>query len=163
MLIDLEELNFSPEKRLDIQFNEYIADLNNSVDVIGNTILKLTPYGVNITGTVSTELELICDRCLKVYTKKVTANINEDFVFGTLIPKGTKEYELQAGEFVTDLNGQLTIDLTEIVYQLIVLEIPNQNLCAEDCKGTEELQVIQKETKQDPRLEMFKNLLQEEP
>ena len=160
MLIELEELKFSPEKRLDIQFDEYIADLNNSVDVKGDILATLTPYGVKITGNVSTELELICDRCLNTYTKNVSAVIDEDFVFGNLIPEGTKEYELQTNEFVTDLNGQTNIDLTELIYQTIVLEIPNQNLCTENCKGTEELQAVYDQFKQDPRLEMFKDLMQ---
>lgn len=157
MLVDLEELKNSPEKQLDLEFNEYIAELNNSVDVTGHVRVQLTLCGVKVKGKVSTDIELTCDRCLNPCTKSITAEFDEDYLFGTLLPDGIKEHELQSNEFVNELNGQTCLDITDIVYQSIILEIPTQNLCSDNCLGNVSYQTSQTEDKTDPRLEKLKD------
>ncbi|MEW5819329.1 MAG: DUF177 domain-containing protein [Cyanobacteriota bacterium] len=158
MLVELEELKNSPEKRLEFDFNEYIAELDNNEDVIGHISVELKPYGIRVKGEVSTNVQLICDRCLQSFENYIKINVNEDFLFGSLIPDGTKEYELQNNEFVNDLNDETSLDLTEIVYQSIILEQPTQNLCSDDCQGTGAPEVFKEEEYLDPRLQQFKNL-----
>lgn len=158
MLIELEELKNAPEKLLNLDFNEYIAEIGNSEDVTGNVTVKLTPYGVKVSGKLNTQVELTCDRCLQKFVKPVKAELDEDFLFGTLLPEGTKEYELNTNEFVDDLNGQDAIDVTELVYQTIILEIPTQVLCSESCEGTEDFEIKKEDEIVDPRLEQFKKL-----
>jgi uncharacterized protein len=158
LIIELEELKNSPDKQLEIDFNEYISELDNSVDVTGHLKVKLTLYGVKVVGDVSTSIELTCDRCLNNYEMDINTEINEDYLFGSLVPEGAKEYELKENQFVNELGEQNYIDLTDIVYQSILLEIPPQNLCDIACPGSEEYQILKEETKIDPRLEQFKNI-----
>ena len=158
MLVELEELKNSPDKRLDFEFNEYIAELGNTEDVTGNISVELTVYGVKVKGNLSTNISFTCDRCLQTFTKNVNIKLDEDYLFGTLVPDGTKEYELQNNEFVNDLNGQTALDVTDIVYQIITLELPNQNLCSENCQGSDEYKAIKEDEFIDPRLEQFKTL-----
>jgi uncharacterized protein len=160
LIIELEELKNSPERQLEIDFNEYISELNNSVDVTGHLTVKLMLYGVKIDGEISTELELNCDRCLNNFVRKLSVGIHEDFLFGTLLPEGTKEHELKENEFVNELKGQKFIDITDIIYQSIMLEIPHQALCSENCPGTVEYQKMKEEQNNqiDPRLSKLKDL-----
>lgn len=158
MLVEIEELKKIPEKRLDFEFNEYIAEIGNNEDVVGHISVELAPYGINVKGELSTNLQLVCDRCLQSFSRPIDVKLNEDYLFGTLIPDGVKEYELQNNEFVNELNGQTHLDLTELVYQSVILEIPNQILCSPDCEGTEEYKAVKTEESIDPRLQQFKNL-----
>lgn len=158
MLVELEELKNSPDQLLNLEFNEFIAEIGNSEDVTGTILAKLTPYGVKISGSVSTQVELTCDRCLQKFIQPVKAELDEDFLFGTLLPEGTKEYELNTNEFVNDLDGQDSIDVTELVYQTIILEIPAQVLCSESCEGNEDFILKKEDELTDPRLEQFKKI-----
>lgn len=158
MIIQLEELKNTPGQKMALEFNEFIAELNNSVDVIGHVMVEMTLYGVKVKGSVSTSLDLTCDRCLKTFPKPINVDFDEDFLYGTLVPDGVKEHELKSGEFVGELRGEEAIDITDIVYQTIVLEEPTQTLCSKTCKGSKELQELLHEETVDPRLQKFKDI-----
>lgn len=158
MILEIEELKNSPDGKLNLEFNEYIADIGNSEDVTGTLCAELTSYGVKIQGNVSTNVELTCDRCLETFTRSVEVEFDEDYVFGTLVPDGVKEYELHNNDYVNDLNDDETIDITDIVYQAILLDYPSQILCSDDCKGNKDTQAVMTEKTIDPRLEQFKLL-----
>lgn len=57
-----------------------------------------------------------------------------------------------------ELKGSKEIDMTDLIYQSIILNIPTQKLCKKECQGTEEFQRLTVEKSIDPRLQIFKNL-----
>jgi len=154
LIIEIEELKNSPDGKLNLEFNEYIPDIGNTEDVTGTICAELTSYGLKIQGNVSTNIDLTCDRCLEKFTRVVEIAIDEDYIFGTLVPQGVKEYELRNN----DLDGDETIDITDLVYQAILLEQPSQILCLDDCKGNKDTQEAMAQISIDPRLEQFKTL-----
>ncbi len=158
MKINLEELNLLPEKTKNISFFERIKDLDNNEEVTAQIQVIATDFGVNITGKVKTNIELQCDRCLALYNFPVDVNINEEFIKDSIVPDYKKDYELTEGHFVEELQGKNEIDLTEFLYQTIILELPNKKLCKEECQGSTELQEINNEDTIDERLEIFKTI-----
>jgi uncharacterized protein len=86
-----------------------------------------------IKGDLSVLLGLCCSRCLE----NVTLPAEADFSY-TLVPmkQETKEdLELQADELEISYYQDDIIDLTPIVCEQIILQIPIKPLCSEDCKG----------------------------
>jgi uncharacterized protein len=86
-----------------------------------------------IKGNISVFLDISCSRCLE----EVTIPVDGDFSY-TLVPAiaETKEElepraeDLEIGHYQDDF-----IDLTPIICEQIILQIPIKPLCSEDCKG----------------------------
>lgn len=73
----------------------------------------------------ATEIERTCGRCLKVYTEKLNARVVEKFY-----PAGAENIENDAFIYESDL-----LDITEPVRESLLLAVPLQALCREDCRG----------------------------
>jgi uncharacterized protein len=158
--ISLEELSNSPDKTVTLEFDEVIGELNNNAPVKGQVTAMLISGGVKIEGHVETEITLDCDRCLESYPYYVDIDIDEIFVKDEL--SSAKEVELKQENFVEELKGRTKIDVTDLVYQTIILNIPTKKLCQEECTGSEELLELQADEETDPRLEIFKNLYKDD-
>ena len=68
------------------------------------------------------------------------------------------EFELKENSFIEDLNGSDEIDITDFVYQSVILHIPNKCVCDINCKGNEKVNQYLKTETIDPRLEIFKTI-----
>lgn len=146
-----------PEKAMDITFQEKIKELENDIPVDAVLNVSVTGYGVNIKGHVKTDLKLVCDRCIEEYDYNVDVKVDEDFVNENVVAGDQKEYELTKGQFVEELKGREEIDITDFLYQTIILEIPPKKICKESCEGSEEYKKINSEKFIDERLEVFKS------
>ncbi|MFH0702610.1 MAG: YceD family protein [bacterium] len=163
MKINIEELANLPENQITLNFHETISDLNNNTPINGVIIAYLTSYGVKIEGNIETDMILECDRCLKSYSCHININIDEKFVKDSIILEGTRDLELTNENFVEELDNRSEIDITDLVYQYIILNLPGKKLCYSECPGTEEIQKLKTEKSLDPRLEVFKNILEKKP
>ncbi len=85
--------------------------------------------GVLVTGAVSAEAQGECSRCLQPLRQTVDVHLTELYAY----PESTTEQTTEEDE-VRRVDGDL-IDLTEAVTDALVLELPLQPLCAEDCAG----------------------------
>lgn len=74
---------------------------------------------------VKTEIERTCGRCVKVFTEPLAAQVVEKFY-----PAGAENIENDAFIYESDL-----LDITEPVRESLLLAVPLQSLCREDCRG----------------------------
>ena len=158
--ININELQNLPEKQLEFEFNEVIEELESNSPITAILKAKATSYGVSLSGHVKANIKLICDRCLEEYNYHIEVDVNEDFLNDNVVPDNIKEYELKEGQFAEELEGKKEIDITDFVYQTVILEIPFQKLCKQECEGLEEYNKINSETNYnniDERLEVFKS------
>ena len=158
MKINIEDIANSAEGKITIDFQEKINELENNEIVRGIISIEITSYGVKVEGHVETEVTLECDRCLKSYKSLIQADIDEKFVKEKIVSDDVKELEIKKDNFVEELNGRTDVDITDLVYQSIILNLPNKKLCDINCQGSEELKKIQSEKLIDPRLEIFKKI-----
>jgi len=155
--INIKELQNLPDKKLNIIFQETLKELENNIPVEAALIVSVTGFGVNIKGRVETKLKLVCDRCLGEYDYNVDVEVDEDFVNESIVSDDKKEYELTKGQFVEELKGRDEIDITDFLYQTIILEIPFKKICKDTCEGSEAYKKINSEKYIDERLEVFKS------
>lgn len=79
---------------------------------------------LTLNGKINTVLELSCSRCLEKFNYPIELIIDEKF---TTSPEGEDED-------VSFIEGE-KIDLTTVVQNNIMLNLPIQRLCKHDCKG----------------------------
>lgn len=157
MKINIEEIKKAPDKKVEINFSDSIEEFKHKEKIKAALVASASKFGLSIKGKIMGELILECDRCLSEYVHELNAEINEDFITDSLVSEDQKEYELGGSDFVEELNGQDEIDIKDLVYQSIILDLPYKCLCKADCPGSEELQKLNKEEYIDERLEVFKS------
>lgn len=91
-------------------------------------------YAVNISGTIelhgsaSVELSITCDRCTEEFDSTLTFEIDESY------KKDDGITDVEENPDINILEGSV-IDLDELLYAGIILNIPSKSLCLEDCLG----------------------------
>jgi len=139
--IDLKELlrqagnEADLNEEAEVSFPEDGLNLTRPVKV--DLHLINTGGSVLVSGTLATEAELVCSRCLKEFKRSLVAKVEEEYVTNPPPPppKKSKEVELNASDFVYALGPDNSLDLGELVRQNLMLALPIKTLCREACKG----------------------------
>lgn len=159
MKVNISEIENKEDNSEKIEFREIIEEFNKSAPIEASLEIKvLDKEFVTITGTISAQLNLVCDSCLKEFTQKFLFDINETYARYSLYDEYKEEVELKEGSFVEDLNGNDEIDITDLVYQSVILNLPNKLVCDINCIGEEKLNKHIKNNISDPRLDIFKSI-----
>ena len=124
MLIDVKYLadkkeNFNFSESFELPRGDYMMKV--SAVVTGNVYRQGTDYIVD--GKVKTVLNLNCDLCLSAFETKLDFDLNEIF-----------SENPDAAEEIWELSDK-TIDLKPAVIANLILNMPMQVLCSDDCKG----------------------------
>ncbi|MBQ4124111.1 DUF177 domain-containing protein [bacterium] len=158
MNIIISEIENKDNKRQQISFSETIEEFNTQVPVVANFDVSITGQIIRIRGNIHAEVNLVCDVCLKEFTKIFDIEVDEAYTKGCLNDSYSKELELKEDGFIEDLNGKNEIDITDFVYQCVILNVPNKLVCDINCKGDENINKYIKKEIPDPRLEIFKTI-----
>jgi DUF177 domain-containing protein len=89
--------------------------------------LEAVMDGVLVTGTASADLEGECARCLEPIEDNVTVDLQELYLYE---PAGGDDED----DDVSRLEGDL-LDLEPVLRDAVVLALPFQPLCQDDCPG----------------------------
>jgi uncharacterized protein len=103
-------------------------------DVSGEVRLHHMNQGILADGMVTVTVRRQCDRCLEPYTTTVTFPLREQFYptidVNTGVPLPAIEDEL-----VFPIDHNHLLDMREAIRQNLLLALPMQALCREDCAG----------------------------
>ena len=153
----IEDIENATGKVLETDFEDIIEDIPSSKPVKAHLVLKSLGDFIEVSGTVQADLTLECDLCLKEFEYKLEEEINETFAKNTLMEEYGQETEIKEGQFVTDLDGSNEIDIYDLLYQSVILNIPNKKVCGINCnKGV--FQTDEEFVETDPRMEVLKNI-----
>ena len=83
--------------------------------------------------------------------------IEETFAKQALQDEYSQEFELQRGQFVTDLNGEKEIDIYDLLYQSVILALPNKKVCGINC-NEDMFMSDENYHEHDSRMDIFKNI-----
>lgn len=161
MIVKIKDIENSADGKLTLDFDEEISELDNARAY--GTLEVVDLYNqIKLTGLVHVNLSLECDRCLEIFNFPADVKIDETFVKGSIFDENIKELEITDENFVEELKDKDEIDLTDLVYQSIILNVPSKKLCKTECVGTQEYQNLKDEVILDPRLEVFKKFHERE-
>ena len=87
-----------------------------------------------LVGTVVTELELPCSRCLEAFRLPVNASFDLRYHPASEMSQD-EEREVEDDDLGTSYYRDDQIDLNELLREQFYLALPMKPLCGEDCKG----------------------------
>ena len=151
----IEDIEFEPNKTLHYTFDDFIEELNCNL----KAELDLRSLGnfIEISGHAEGKIILTCDRCLNEYEHKLDIDIEETYAKKSLQDEYGQEVELKRGQFITDLDGEKEIDIYDLLYQSVILALPNKKVCGINCN--EGMFVSDEDIKiHDERMDVFKNI-----
>ncbi len=117
--------NWSPES-FDLKHDE--AALADDVKV--EFELRNESGTIHATGEVETRLSLTCGRCLSDFHRRVRTTVSVEFVTDS----SDHEEPFEEKIYLLEFDGK-KVNLAEPVRQDLVLHVPMQPLCREDCRG----------------------------
>ena len=141
---------------LEFDFDDDIKELGEC-HISANLEFRAMGDFIEVRGNAGGKITLECDRCLNKYIYDLDFDIDETFAKKSLLDEYGAELELSNGQFVTDLNGAEEIDVYDLLYQSVILALPNKKVCGINCN--EGLFVSEDEIKtHDTRMDVFKNI-----
>ncbi|MDD5289169.1 MAG: DUF177 domain-containing protein [Dehalococcoidales bacterium] len=116
------------------QVNNVLEDNAGQYLVQGELTLIRTNRSILVQGTLNSQTETTCSRCLKPITCRLSLKILEEYFPTIDIITGNKLPEPEEPDaFIIDEHHEL--DLTEAIRQYIVTAMPMKPLCKEGCAG----------------------------
>ena len=137
MIIDLD--SFERIRRIDetLPAGSINLDLPNAriaSDVSLQGELSKSAASTELKGKLAGTMEIDCDRCLKPQQRQMDIELDLEFVpersFGA-----ESNLELQAGDLNIDAIPNDNIDTAAIAREQILLDLPQQFFCREECEG----------------------------
>ncbi len=153
--ISIEELENTSSKTIDFYFEEKINGLSCVTPIVADLEIKSLGEFIEVCGNVKGTVKLECDLCLKEFDYELDFQLDEMFAKNALLEDYGQEFELKDGQFVTDLDGADEIDIYDLLYQSVILNLPNKKVCGINCSGDK---FLKEENLSDPRLDVFKNI-----
>jgi len=138
MIVDLLSLKDEP---LPFEFKIASGDIDletEGVRIVGdiNVVGELSKSAAktDVKGSINAPVEVDCTRCLTPVRRELDIVFDVDFVDKELFPD-TRETHLEAADLDTDVIDGSELDLSGIAREQILLNLPEQVLCRDDCKG----------------------------
>ena len=151
----IEDIEKEASGTLFYEFNEFMKEFG--AEVSADLTLKSLGQFIEVSGTAQGKLKLICDRCLQEFDYDLDIDIEETFAKHALQDEYTQEFELTRGQFITDLNGEKEIDIYDLLYQSVILALPNKKVCGINCN--EDMFMSEENYHEhDSRMDIFKNI-----
>jgi uncharacterized protein len=123
------DFTLSPDE-IDLDIDE--GRLTRDVRVKGELTKRIIE--TDVVGTIDTAIELACTRCLQPIAESISIPFDVSFVAPEHFPEA-KEVEIKGEDLEADAFNGDRIDLKELVREQILLSLPEQLFCKEDCKG----------------------------
>ncbi len=151
----IEDIENEPNKTLNYELEVFIEEFNSEISA--DLTFKSIGEFIKVSGNANGKLKLICDRCLSEYDYDLDIEIEETYTKQALQDEYSQEFELQRGQFITDLNGEKEIDIYDLLYQSVILQLPNKKVCGINC--SDGMFVSDEDIKfHDNRMDVFKNI-----
>lgn len=108
------------------------------VRLVGGVVVKgeLVKHAAEtvVTGDIKAPLEIDCTRCLAPIERVLDTGFHASLI-ATEMLTSEREVQLDEKELDTDVIDGDKIDLTDLVREQVLLNLPEQVYCREDCKG----------------------------
>jgi len=137
MIIDLASAQTTPRPLM--------ADVDGAqIDLAGEGEIKGSAHldgemfrddaKTHLRGTITAEVDLQCTRCAEALSMRLEIPFEDVFVNASE-ETSEKDVEVPISDLDVELVADDQVDLTDIVREQILLNLPEQVLCKDECKG----------------------------
>lgn len=102
-------------------------------EIRGTLSARRLQANVLVEGRMTAQLETACSRCLEKAVLPVAASFK--YTFAPLPEEPLPEWELTAEDLDFAYYHEDTIELDDILFEQLLLQVPIKPLCAETCRG----------------------------
>jgi uncharacterized protein len=138
MFVDIAQI---PAEGLDVQLRETEDFLDPSGQwvhllrpVEATLHFSRNPIGVLVRGQITSDLELHCSRCFELFTLPISEGFEVQYR-GPLGAEVGEEHELAREELDVNFLDEARINMQGLVRENVLLTLPAQPLCHEECRG----------------------------
>ena len=124
MKLDLKRIAREPGSTLPFAFQMDLSQLQQPVTVEGR--VRNMAGVLLLQATMVTTLSLTCDRCAQPFSKEKRVD------FESML---AAELEDEENDDIILLDGDMQLDLEELLGDVFLLNMDTKNLCSQDCKG----------------------------
>jgi uncharacterized protein len=110
------------------------VDLTQAAPLAGQISLLRTTLGVLVEGVLAGSVTVECTRCLRPVTIPVTVELEEEFKPTIDVLRGAY-VSVDEEDPALLINEHHVLDISEVLRQAVLLEVPLQVLCRPDCAG----------------------------
>lgn len=139
MRLDLRELLETPGATLEVGLEgqiEELADLNLTVPLTGRLRITNSRQAVVVQGNVEAVVTLECGRCLAAFDKRLATEVNASCPLGYFVNgPADEDFDAELDEEALDFFDATSLDVSELLRQCLLVELPIAPLCRRDCKG----------------------------
>lgn len=137
--IDISPILKSVGKKIEVEESEKVSYPDDGLELLSPVVVKgefvNTGSLIIFKGTIEVEVKLNCSRCLKDFNYPMKFEVEEEFSREPLRPTNKKNLEISKKDFVFQVGEGNKIDLSEMIRQDILTELPIRALCSEECSG----------------------------
>jgi uncharacterized protein len=139
MIFNVAQLLKSPVgTSLEADIHEEHIQLDEELKIIGpangHARIRRINQDVLVDGWIDLVLEMTCTRCLKVFEQTMHVPFEERFYPTVDVVTGAPTHPVDVEE-AFPIDEHHLLDLSELIRQQILLDIPIVTLCKEDCAG----------------------------
>ena len=80
-------------------------------------------------------MELTCSRCLKSFERSIEKNFELDYRPDPMVEEEGEEFSLTYSDLDIGFYRDQRLDLSSLISEQVVLEIPMKPVCHEECRG----------------------------
>ena len=139
--IYIPQLTTAPEQTEEIQFEEFISELETLTPVRGILVVKHQGKYLEVSAKAETIITLTCNRCLKQYNHRLNVDTFELIWLDEAADQpdlGPLERETPLEDLVETLSTKGYFQSKEWLYEQLCLALPPRQLCDGNCPGLEE-------------------------
>ena len=138
MIVDLTQIK-DAQSSFDYKFEPLQIDLESDTEKLTSAVrvegkVKKGIVQTDVDGRITTEIEVECSRCLGPVKKSLDFEFSAAFLTAENYTQ-EKEAVVSPEDLEVSIFEGDKIDLRELVREQILLNIPEQIFCSEDCKG----------------------------
>jgi len=137
MEIELSKVGPVP-KKLELTFDAAEIDLDDIGRLAGEAVFQGEVFGragrAHVAGTITADVTTSCSRCVEPVEKHLDIAFDDVFVDASEEPT-VVDAEISQEELDESLVIGGKVDMAEVVREQILLAMPEQVFCIEDCKG----------------------------
>lgn len=134
----IPQLTTAPERTEEIQFEEFISELETLTPVRGILVVKHQGNYLEVSAKAETIITLTCNRCLKQYNHRLTVDTSELIWLDETAEQpdiGLTERETSLEDLVETLSPKGYFQSREWLYEQLCLALPPRQLCDGNCPG----------------------------
>ncbi|MBN1991615.1 MAG: DUF177 domain-containing protein [Anaerolineae bacterium] len=120
---------------IETEVNAELDDVEVVSPLVGQVDFLRTGPHILVTGQLQTTIQKSCGRCLTDFTRPVILNLEEEFYPVINIFTGAPVPKPAQAEAANLIDEQNILDLSEVVWQELVVMSEGIRYCRPDCKG----------------------------